>query len=278
MQATGLDHLKLESDLRKAIDRDELLLHYQPQVDTTNGSIVGAEALLRWEHPEYGLVPPFRFIPLAEEIGLIEELGDWVLVETCRQMKEFREQGLELPRVAINVSVFQFSSLFIERVKEVLAQADLPASMLELGLSEAVLMDNDKSTIEALQELRELGVYLSVDNFGTSYAPLDYLGRCPLDELKIDRSFVVDCDIKEENARLVKAIISLAKSLDLRMVAEGVETEGEYQFLINNGARVMQGYMFSKPVPAEELQRLLVVPWHFMTQIQRIALTRELSA
>jgi diguanylate cyclase (GGDEF)-like protein len=278
MEATGLDHLKLESDLRKAIDRDELLLHYQPQVDTTNGSIVGAEALLRWEHPQYGLVPPFRFIPLAEEIGLIEELGDWVLVETCRQMKEFREQGLELPRVAINVSVFQFSSLFIERVKEVLTQADLPASMLELGLSEAVLMDNDKSTIEALQELRKLGVYLSVDNFGTSYAPLDYLGRCPLDELKIDRSFVVDCDIKEENARLVKAIISLAKSLDLRMVAEGVETEGEYQFLINNGARVMQGYMFSKPVPAEELQRLLVVPWHFMTQIQRIALTRELSA
>ncbi len=278
MEATGLDHLKLESDLRKAIDRNELLLHYQPQVDTANGSIVGAEALLRWEHPEYGLVPPFRFISLAEEIGLIEDLGDWVLVEVCRQMKEFREQGLELPRVAINVSALQFSSHFIERVKEVLMQADLPPSMLELGLSEGVLVDNDKSTIRSLQELRELGVYLSVDNFGTSYAPLSYLGRCPLDEIRIDRSFVADCDIREENARLVKAIISMAKSLDLHMVVEGVETEGEYQFLIDNGARVMQGYLFSKPVPAEELKRQLVVPWHFMTRIQRIALTKELSA
>jgi diguanylate cyclase (GGDEF)-like protein len=278
MEATGPDHLKLESNLRKAIERNELLLHYQPQVNTTNGSVVGAEALLRWEHPELGLVPPFRFISLAEEIGLIEELGDWVLVAACRQMKEFRQQGLELPRVAINVSALQFSSRFIERVKEVLLQTDLPPSMLELGLSERILMDNDKSTINSLQELRELGVYLSVDNFGTSYAPLGYLGRCPLDELKIDRSFVVDCDIHEENARLVKAIISMAKSLDLRMVAEGVETEGEYQFLINNGTRVVQGYLFSKPVPAEELKRQLVVPWHFMTQIQRIALTKELSA
>lgn len=277
MEATGLDHLKLESDLRKAIERNELLLHYQPQVDTANGSIVGAEALLRWEHPEYGLVPPFRFISLAEEIGLIEELGDWVLVEACRQMKEFREQGLELPRVAINVSAFQFSSLFTNRVKEVLTQADLPPSVLELGLSEGILMDNDKSTLKSLQELEELGVYLSVDNFGTSYAPLGYLGRCPIDELKIDRSFVVDCDIREESARLVKAITSMAKSLDLHTVAEGVETEGEYQFLINNGARIMQGYLFSKPVPADELKKQLVVPWHFMTQIQRIALTRELS-
>jgi len=138
-------------------------------------------------------------------------------------------------------------------------------------------MDNDKSTINSLRALGELGVYLSVDNFGTSYAPLSYLGRCPLDELKIDRGFVVDCDIREESARLVKAIISMAKSLDLHMVAEGVETEGEYQFLINNGTRVMQGYLFSKPVPAEELKGQLAVPWHFMTQIQRIALTKELA-
>ncbi|HHH76533.1 MAG TPA: diguanylate cyclase, partial [Phycisphaerae bacterium] len=186
MQAAGLDRLKLESDLRKAIERNELLLHYQPQVDIANGSIVGAEALLRWEHPEYGLIPPFRFIPLAEEFGLIEEFGDWVLVEVCRQMNEFREQDLELPKVAINVSPFQFNPLFINRVKEVLIQADLPASMLELGLSEGILTNNDQSTIKSLRELTELGVYLSVDNFGMSYAPLSYLGNCPLDELKID--------------------------------------------------------------------------------------------
>ena len=273
MDAAGLDHLKLESDLRKAVERQELVLHYQPQVDTANGSIVGAEALLRWEHPEFGLILPFRFISLAEEIGLIDELGDWVLVEACRQLKEFKEQGLELPRIAINVSTIQFNSAFMDRVKEVLVQADLPPSMLELGLSEGILMDNDSKTIRALEEIKEMGVYLSVDNFGTGYAPLGALSRYPLDELKIDRSFVSDCDRREERARLVTAITAMAKSLKLHMVAEGVETAGEYQFLASNGVRVMQGYLFSKPVTANELQRQLVVPWHFMVDIQRIALT-----
>jgi diguanylate cyclase (GGDEF)-like protein len=277
MDGAGLDYLKLESDLRKAVERQELVLHYQPQVDTANGSIVGAEALLRWEHPEFGLILPFRFISLAEEIGLIDELGDWVLVEACRQLKEFKEQGLELPRIAINVSTIQFNSAFMDRVKEVLVQADLPPSMLELGLSEGILMDNDSKTIRALEEIKEMGVYLSVDNFGTGYAPLGALSRYPLDELKIDRSFVSDCDRREERARLVTAITAMAKSLKLHMVAEGVETAGEYQFLASNGVRVMQGYLFSKPVTASELQRQLVVPWHFMVDIQRIALTTELK-
>ena len=277
MDAAGLDHLKLESDLRKAVERQELVLHYQPQVDTANGSIVGAEALLRWEHPEFGLILPFRFISLAEEIGLIDELGDWVLVEACRQLKEFKEQGLELPRIAINVSTIQFNSAFMDRVKEVLVQADLPPSMLELGLSEGILMNNDSKTIRALEEIKEMGVYLSVDNFGTGYTPLGALSRYPLDELKIDRSFVSDCDRREERARLVTAITAMAKSLKLHMVAEGVETAGEYQFLASNGVRVMQGYLFSKPVTANELQRQLVVPWHFMVDIQRIALTTELK-
>ena len=272
MEATGLDNLKLESALRKAIERKELRLHYQPQVDTVSGSVVGAEALLRWEHPEYGLVPPFEFVSLAEEIGLIAELGDWVLVEACRQMNEFRERDLQLPRVAINVSALQFNATFAGRVKEVLEQADLPPSMLELALTEAVLMDNNSDTIESLQELRELGVYLSVDNFGTSYAPINYLSRQPLDELKIDRSFMFECEQREESARLVIAIIAMAKSLNMRMVVEGVETEGQCQFLTRNGARVMQGYLFSKPVPAEELTPLLA-PWHFLEQVQRIALS-----
>jgi len=272
MEATGLENLKLESALRKAIAREELQLHYQPQVDTVSGSVVGAEALLRWEHPEYGLVPPFEFVSLAEEIGLIAELGDWVLVEACRQMNEFRERGLQLPRVAINVSTLQFNAAFASRVKEVLVQADLPPAMLELALTEGVLMDNDSDTIESLQELREMGVYLSVDNFGTSYAPINYLSRQPLDELKIDRSFMFDCEEREESARLVTAIIAMAKSLNLRMVVEGVETEGQCQFLTRNGARVMQGYLFSKPVPAHELTPLLA-PWHFLEQVQRIALS-----
>jgi len=272
MEATGLDNLKLESALRKAIEREELRLHYQPQVDTVSGSVVGAEALLRWEHPEYGLVPPFEFVSLAEEIGLIAELGDWVLEEACRQMNEFRAQGLQLPRVAINVSTLQFNTAFASRVKEVLEQADLPPAMLELALTEGVLMDNNSDTIESLEELRELGVYLSVDNFGTSYAPINYLSRQPLDELKIDRSFMFECEQREESARLVIAIIAMAKSLNMRMVVEGVETEGQCQFLTRNGARVMQGYLFSKPVPADELTPLLA-PWHFLEQVQRIAMS-----
>ncbi|MEH6569835.1 MAG: EAL domain-containing protein, partial [Halioglobus sp.] len=235
-----------------------------------SGSVVGAEALLRWEHPEYGLVPPFKFVHVAERIGLIGDLGDWVLEAACRQMKRFRDQGLKLPRVAINVSAFQFNSSFNKRVKEVLLQADLPASMLELGLSEGILADNDPKTIESLQELKELGVYLSVDDFGTSFSPLSYLGHYQLDELRIDRSFIADCVERPESAKLVMGIISMAQSLELNIVAEGVETEAQYNFLKENGTRVMQGYLFSKAVPADELERLLV-PWHFMDQIQRIS-------
>jgi len=270
LDAAGPEHLRLESDLRRAIERDELVLHYQPQVDTADGSMVGAEALLRWEHPDYGQVPPFKFIAIAEEIGLIAQLGDWVLVETCRQLKEFREQGLELPRIAINISQFQFNSGFVERVREVLQEVELPPSMLELGLTESLLMDEHKATARALEEFRDMGVHLTVDDFGTSYAPLGYLSRYSLDELRIDKSFVTDCDKRQDSASLVTAIIAMAGSLGLRMVAEGVESETQYQFLKDNGARVMQGYLFSKPVPASELREMLVVPWHFMEQIQRM--------
>ena len=270
MDAAGVDHLKLEADLRKAVEREELVLHYQPQVDSVSGSVVGAEALLRWEHPEYGLVPPLKFVHVAERIGLIGELGDWVLEAACRQMKRFRDQGLKLPRVAINVSAFQFNSSFSSKVKTVLQQADIPASVLELGLSEGSLADNDPKTIEALQELKEMGVYLSVDDFGTSFAPLSYLSHYPLDELRIDRSFVAHCVDRPESAKLVKGIISMAKSLELNIVAEGVETDDQYNFLKQNGTRVMQGYLFSKAVPANELERLLV-PWHFTDQVQRIS-------
>lgn len=277
MDAGDLDEIKLEAELRRAIARDQLLLHYQPQVDTGDGSIRGAEALLRWEHPEYGQVPPFRFIPLAESIGLMDELGAWVLVEACRQMKAFQAEGLELPRMAINVSRLQFGLSFTNRVKEVLQQANLDPSVLELGLSEEILMDNDSDTIRSLRELSDMGVYLSIDNFGTTAAPLSYLSQYPLNELKIDRSFVTDCDTRESNAQLVKAIIAIAKSLELSIVAEGVETQGEYQFLANHGARIMQGYLFSKPVPVDKLIPLLQVPWTYMTQIQRLAMINERS-
>jgi diguanylate cyclase (GGDEF)-like protein len=277
MTATDQDDLKLESELRKAIERNELSLHYQPQVDTTNGSIVCAEALLRWEHPEFGQVPPNTFIKLAEKNGLIWELGDWVLTEACRQMKSFREQGLTLPRIAINISPQQFKPEFVTRIKEVLTSADLPAETLELGLSEATLMDRDSNVVNFLEQLKDIGVYLSLENFGTNHAPLSYLSHQPLDEIKIDRSFVIECDKRKNAGRLVTAIIAMAENLKLKIVAEGVETEGEYRFLASNGVSIMRGYLFSKPLPVDELREILVVPWHFMTQLQRMELIADMD-
>jgi diguanylate cyclase (GGDEF)-like protein len=275
MEARGQDDLKMESELRRAIERNELSLHFQPQVDTTNGGIICAEAFLRWEHPKYGFVAPSKFIGLAEKMGLIWELGDWALVAACRQMKAFQEQKLQLKRIAINISPQQFKPAFATRVREVLANVGLPASMLELGLSETILVAKDQIGLQLIQDLKILGVYLSLENFGTNNAPISYLGRYPLDEIKIDRSFVADCNKRKDAGRLVKAIIAMATSLELRTVAEGVETEGEYRFLADNGVGIMRGYLFSKPLPAAQLKQLLIVPWHFMTQLQRMALLHE---
>lgn len=270
MDIGGLDQIKLEADLRKAVEREELRLHYQPQVDTVDGSIIAAEALLRWEHPEFGQVPPFRFINLAQDIGMMDQLGDWVLREACRQLASFRAQNIELPRVAVNVARLQFGERFASTLKSVLAESNLPADSVELGLSEEILIDNDTTTIRSLRELAEMGVYLAVDNFGTTHAPLTYLSEYPFNELKIDRSFVSGCDTRSSNSNLVKAIVAMSNSLELRAVAEGVENHEEFRFLSGLGVRAMQGYFFSKPVPVDELQKLLEIPWCFMSQIQRI--------
>ena len=269
MDATGVGRLRLEADLRKALERNELALHYQSQVNTVTGAVVGAEALLRWEHPEYGTIPPFQFIPLAEEMGVIRELGQWVLAEACRQLQEFDRAGLVLPRIAVNVSAFQFSPTFCAETRDILQQFGLSPSRLELGLSEAILLDDDRNTFETLKDLKAMGVHLAVDNFGASYAPLGYLSRHALDELKIDRSFSLDCDRNERNGRLVLAIIAMARSLGLGLVAEGVESEAQCRFLIRGGVQVVQGYLFGAPVPAAKLAPLLA-PWHFVEQVQAI--------
>ncbi|MEH6584156.1 MAG: EAL domain-containing protein [Halioglobus sp.] len=269
MKATGLDQLKLESDLRRAIEEGQLRLHYQPQIDTVAGSVVGAEALLRWEHPEFGQVPPAIFVRLAEKIGLITELGDWVLQAACQQLLTFEKQGLKLPKVAVNVSALQFDPGFTQRVIQVLQRTGLPPERLELALAEGILTGNDSNTIDSLRELKAQGVCLSVDDFGTSDATLSYLSRYPLDELRIDRSFVSDSDGSEAGTRLLLAIVAMATSLNLRVVAEGVETDAQYRLLANNGATIMQGYLFSKPVSADDLTRLLA-PWHFLQQIEKI--------
>jgi EAL domain-containing protein (putative c-di-GMP-specific phosphodiesterase class I) len=270
MDAANVDRLRLETDLRRAIERNQLVLHYQPQVDTRNGTVVGVEALLRWQHPEHGLIPPGRFIPLAEEMGLIGGVGDWALREACRQMKEFEALEFKLPKVAVNVSALQFSTTFIHRVKEVLQETGLAPSKLVLELTEGVILDDASATVQALRELREMGVGLSVDDFGTGYSSLNYLSRFPLNGLKVDRSFVTGLADEGNGASLVIAIIAMARSMDLELVAEGVDNHEQYHFLTRNGAHVIQGYLFSEPVPADDLKRLLA-PWHFMEQIQSIA-------
>ncbi|MCL4104059.1 UNVERIFIED_CONTAM: hypothetical protein GTU68_034921 [Idotea baltica] len=269
MDAAGIERLNLEIDLRKAIDRSELVLYYQPQVDTESGSVIGVEALVRWDHPQQGLIPPGKFIPLAEETGLIGALGDWVLQQACREMVEIRAAGLQLPKIAVNVSALQFNPSFIQYVEDTLNETGLEPNALELELTEGLVIDNSNATLRALHALKHLGVRLSIDDFGTGYSSLSYLSRFPLDELKIDKSFVVDFDKSENDASLVIAIIAMGKSMNLKMVAEGVETRQQYHFLTQNGASIIQGYIFSEPVSADELRPMLT-PYHFLNQIQLI--------
>lgn len=269
MEEAGLDRLTLENDLRRAVERNELRLHYQPQVDTHSGAVVGAEALLRWEHPEQGLIPPFRFIPLAEEMGMIGILGEWVMREACLQVRRFEEAGLKLPKVAVNVSALQFTPSFTRKVKEIIEETGIAPPSLQLELTEGVVMGDTATSVKALAELKDIGVSLSIDDFGTGYSSLSYLSRFPLDELKIDRSFVIAASTSEEDASLVKAIMAMARGLGLDLVAEGVETLEQYEFITGQGAHVIQGYLFSKPLPAEAFATLLS-PWHFSDQIHEL--------
>jgi len=270
MKAAGVGRLKLEADLRRAVECEEMVLFYQPQVNIETGEISGAEALIRWNHPEHGLVSPDRFIPLAEEMGLIVKLGAWTLIEACTQCQAFLDQGLPLQKIAVNVSSLQFNGAFIELVNQVLIDTKLEPHLLELELTEGVIMSNAKASIEALHELKKLGCTLSVDDFGTGYSSLSYLSQFPLDELKIDRSFVVDYDKSENSASLVSAIIAMGKSLNLRMVAEGVDDVGQFNFLHKQGVQIIQGYLFSQPVPAAQFAKLLTEPAPFKARIDEM--------
>jgi diguanylate cyclase (GGDEF)-like protein len=269
MDAAGVERLKLETELRRALERKELVLHYQPQVDTVTGNVIGAEALMRWPHAEMGMISPFKFIPLAEEMGLIGALGEWGLEEACRQMVDLQASGLELPQVSVNVSALQFNQSFIKRVSDVLHATGLHPRRLQLELTEGIMMDDKDATLRALSHLKELGVQLSIDDFGTGYSSLSYLSRFPLDELKIDRSFVNDFNKSNNDASLVIAIIAMARSLRLDLVAEGVETPEQYHFLRTHRANVIQGYLFSKPVPLDEF-KVLLAPGYFREQIQQL--------
>jgi len=251
------NRLSTENSLRKALARGEFILHYQPQVDIESGSIVGLEALIRWNSAEQGIVPPFSFIPIAEDTGLIVPIGEWVLRTACAQNKAWQEQGYPHLRMAVNVSARQFREpRFIKLVAEILQETGLDPQWLELEITESIAMENGDASVEMLSLFKDLGVRISIDDFGTGFSSLNYLRRMPIDTLKIDQSFIKDISTGENGEEVVTAIIQLAKNLRLKVIAEGVETNSQRSFLKNKRCDEMQGFLFSKAVTPEEVEKL----------------------
>ncbi len=259
MTAQNMHRLNLAHSLRRALERDELFLCYQPKYSVVNTEIKGMEALMRWNHPHLGLVSPTEFIPIAEETGLILALGEWVLQQACLQNKAWQDAGLLEERVAVNVSTTQLmQNELITQVKQALNKADLDPCYLELELTESSVMTNAPNCAKALIELHDLGVHISIDDFGTGYSSLSYLKTLPVDTLKIDQSFVRDVAYDPDDASIVKSIIALAHNMELNVIAEGVETKQQLDFLAENGCDQIQGYYYSKPLPADEFKKLLL--------------------
>lgn len=255
LNARTLDRLKLETDLRMALEQGQFELHYQPQIMAGSKKLYGVEALVRWRHPERGLVPPNHFIPLAEEIGLIIPLGSWVIAEAARQINIWRDNGLAELVVSVNISALQFHQAgFLAEVQGLLAKAGTQPSSLELELTESMLMSDMEVSIQVLQAFRDLGYRIAIDDFGTGFSCLNYLRRLPANILKIDQSFVRDMQSDSASLAIVTSIIGLADSLGMETIAEGVETADEYAVLASQGCRLMQGYHFSKPLPPAQFE------------------------
>jgi diguanylate cyclase (GGDEF)-like protein/PAS domain S-box-containing protein len=258
MQADAMARMQIETDLREALLRREFSLHYQPIVDSVSGDLVGAEALIRWRHPQRGFVEPLDFIPTAEDSGLIIEIGEWVLREAARQLKAWHAAGYPRLRVAVNVSAAQFrTESFSQVLGSLLAEHAIEAGVLMLEITESVLMDDSATTEARMQAIKEQGVGYSLDDFGTGYSSLSYLKRFPVDIVKIDRSFVRDCPEDRSDAHLVQAIIDMAHGLGLKVTAEGVETEEQASFLRKLGCDYLQGYLISRPIPVAEFETLM---------------------
>lgn len=253
MGSDASEQLELQNDLRQALDRGELTLHYQPKIDGTRGQISGVEALLRWHHPKHGMVSPVVFIALAERFGLIGRLGNWVINEACRQTAEWARSGMRM-RVAINLSVHQLrESGLAERIEHALRYHGLDASQLLCEITESVAMEDIKATQRTFDGLARIGVFLSIDDFGTGYSSLNYLRQLPAQQLKIDRSFVNDLEHSEDARAVVAAVVGLAHALGLRVVAEGVETGGQRDILLAMGCDELQGFFYARPMPADTL-------------------------
>jgi EAL domain-containing protein (putative c-di-GMP-specific phosphodiesterase class I) len=259
MKRRAVERLSLETRLRRAITDGQLVLHYQPQISLITGASVGVEALVRWNDPERGMVHPSAFIPLAEESRLILPLGEWVLHTACAQMRAWRDAGIDLPLMSVNISLRQFQQNdIVKTVRRVLADTGLDAGSLELEITETAAMQNAETTVDVLQSLRELGVSIAIDDFGTGYSSLNYLQRFPITAVKIDRAFIRDLATSEGDAAIVSAVVGIARALKLRVIAEGVETEDQLSFLRRRNCDAAQGYLFSRPVSAATLPARLI--------------------
>lgn len=258
MNASAFENLALENSLRRALEREEFELYYQPQVSMDTGEIVGVEALIRWQHPEMGMISPVQFIPLALETGLIVPMDEWGLRTACRQAKEWSDTGLRPLRVSVNLSSYQFrQKQLTQTIARILSETRIDPQYLNIELTESTIMQNAEEATKTLHELKEMGVKLSVDDFGTGYSSLSYLKRFPLDTLKIDRSFIKDITTDPDDEALTRAILAMSNSLKLKVVAEGVETDAQLEFLRRNGCDEFQGYLFSRPVSATEMTEML---------------------
>jgi EAL domain-containing protein (putative c-di-GMP-specific phosphodiesterase class I) len=259
MNDRALERMALEGRLRRAIEGEELVLHYQPVVHAGTGQVVGTEALLRWQHPERGLLMPDQFIPVAEESRLILPIGEWVLRAACHQLRVWQEAGFPELRMSVNLSARQFQQPgLVASVREALQGAGLSPRFLELEITESIAMSNVAWTAEVLEALQGLGIRISIDDFGTGQSSLSYLKHFPLSTLKVDRSFVRDIAVDPENEAIVNAVIALAHVLGLSVIAEGVETEDQLAFLRRAGCEEFQGYLFSRPLGAEAVLGLIL--------------------
>jgi diguanylate cyclase (GGDEF)-like protein len=258
MNTRALHRMKLEITMRKAVEREEFFLLYQPQINANTGQVTGIEALLRWQHPELGVVAPDKFIYLAEETGFIVPIGEWVLQTACKQNKTWQDKGLPPVRIAVNLSARQFAQRGLdETIANILLESGLDPSWLELEITESTIMKNAENNISILTRLNEMGIDLAIDDFGTGYSSLSYLKHFPISRLKIDRSFVKDITTNPDDASIAEIIITMAKTLKLSVIAEGVETRAQVDFLAFHNCDEMQGYFFSKPVHPAELEQIL---------------------
>jgi EAL domain-containing protein (putative c-di-GMP-specific phosphodiesterase class I) len=253
--------LQLYTDLRRAIERGEFVLHYQPKVELREGRLLGVESLLRWNHPQRGMVQPDEFIPALEDSGLILPVGEWVMREACAQIRRWQAMGVSAVPVAVNLSAKQFHRPDLDAlVRRVLADEGVAPELIELEITESCLMSDPEEAVRLLLGLRAAGLMISVDDFGTGYSSLSYLTRLPLTALKVDHSFVRDAAVSREAASIVRAVIDMAHNLEFTVIAEGVETEDQVAFLRRYGCDVGQGFLFGRPMPADDMALRLGVP------------------